>query len=291
MMKKICYFAIIMACLVSCNENGQVVPEAEDATSSKVETGDVFNITSSTAIITGSTKIDLSDYQDVAFGVMYSDREQELSSRKGVRNEAPYLNGEVFEVEIRGLKPQTTYYYCAWLLLNGKQYEYGDIKSFNTISLLEDPTKENGHSYVDLGLSVKWATTNMGADNPEEYGDYIASSHRDIAKETWGGAWRLPTMSEFEELVEHCTWSWTMQNRVNGYKITSNIEGYTDRNIFLPAAGHMDNDGTIDDESEEPWYWTKESWGSYQMCFYLYANGEHYGWASPDKCPARPVCP
>ena len=82
-----------------------------------------------------------------------------------------------------------------------------------------------------------------------------------------------------------------MQNRVNGYKITSNIEGYTDRNIFLPAAGNMDNDGTIDDESEEPWYWTNEYLGSYQRCFYLYANGEHYGWAYPDKCPARPVCP
>ena len=132
-MKKIYYFAIIMACLVSCNENGQVVPEAEDATSRKVETGDVFNITSSTAIITGSTKIDLSDYQDVAFGVMYSDNKDELSARKGNSNEAPYLNGKEFEVEIKGLKPQTVYYYCAWLFLNGKQYEYGDIKQFETL--------------------------------------------------------------------------------------------------------------------------------------------------------------
>ena len=132
-MKKIYYFAIIMVCLVSCNENGQVVPEAEDATSHKVATGDVFNITSSTAVITGSTKIDLSDYQDVAFGVMYSDNMDELSARKGNRNEAPYLNGQEFEVEIKGLKPQTVYYYCAWLFLNGKQYEYGDIKQFETL--------------------------------------------------------------------------------------------------------------------------------------------------------------
>ena len=132
-MKKIYYFAIIMACLVSCNENGQVVPEAEDATSRKVATGDVFNITSSTAVITGSTKIDLSDYQDVTFGVMYSDNKDELSARRGNRNEAPYLNGQEFEVEIKGLKPQTVYYYCAWLFLNGKQYEYGDIKQFETL--------------------------------------------------------------------------------------------------------------------------------------------------------------
>lgn len=142
-MNKIYYFAIcVMACLVSCNpnggvlpepDNGDVVPGTEDATSRKVATGDVFNITSSTAVITGSTKIDLSDYQDVAFGVMYSDNKDELSARRGNRNEAPYLNGQEFEVEIKGLKPQTVYYYCAWLFLNGKQYEYGDIKQFETL--------------------------------------------------------------------------------------------------------------------------------------------------------------
>ena len=31
-----------------------------------------------------------------------------------------------------------------------------------------------GHKYVDLGLSVKWATCNVGATKPEEYGDYFA---------------------------------------------------------------------------------------------------------------------
>ena len=33
---------------------------------------------------------------------------------------------------------------------------------------------ENGHGYVDLGLSTMWATCNVGADNPVEYGDYFA---------------------------------------------------------------------------------------------------------------------
>ena len=37
--------------------------------------------------------------------------------------------------------------------------------------------KQNGGAYdgyVDLGLSVKWATCNLGANSPEEYGDYYA---------------------------------------------------------------------------------------------------------------------
>ena len=34
----------------------------------------------------------------------------------------------------------------------------------------------NGHEYVDLGLpsGTLWATCNVGADNPEDYGDYFA---------------------------------------------------------------------------------------------------------------------
>ena len=32
----------------------------------------------------------------------------------------------------------------------------------------------NGHEYVDLGLSVMWATCNVGAESPEDYGDYFA---------------------------------------------------------------------------------------------------------------------
>ena len=32
----------------------------------------------------------------------------------------------------------------------------------------------NGHKYVDLGLSVKWATCNVGASSPTDYGDYFA---------------------------------------------------------------------------------------------------------------------
>lgn len=134
-MKKVILLAIIALAFsfVSCEQNGQHVSEVEDATSRKVETENVYDLTATTAIIIGSINIDISEYHDVAFGVMYSDNKEELSARKGNRNEAPYLNGKEFEVEIKGLKPQTMYYYCAWLFLNGKQYEYGDIKQFETL--------------------------------------------------------------------------------------------------------------------------------------------------------------
>ena len=140
-----------------------------------------------------------------------------------------------------------------------------------------DKTDLNGHEAVDLGLSVKWATCNVGASSPEEYGGYYAwgeteekdyydwSTYKycngssstltkyctssyygtvdnktvldpedDVAHVKWGGSWRMPTSDEINELFNNCSWTWTIQNGVNGYVITSESNG---NSIFLPAAG------------------------------------------------------
>ena len=136
---------------------------------------------------------------------------------------------------------------------------------------------------VDLGLSVKWASINVGASYPWEYGDYFAwgeveakddyswstykwcmngSSNQltkycnksnygyngftdgktaldpedDVATVNWGGSWRIPTLTECQELYDSCTWEWTTLNGVYGRKIISRKGGYTDKWIFLPAA-------------------------------------------------------
>ena len=143
------------------------------------------------------------------------------------------------------------------------------------------PNTHNGHEYVDLGLpsGLKWATCNVGATTPEEYGDYFAwgetspkdyydwSTYKycnadlfsmtkycvdsylgtvdnktsleltdDAARVNWGGKWRMPTRAEQDELrnTSNCTWTWITQNGVNGYKVTSKVNG---NSIFLPAAG------------------------------------------------------
>ena len=113
---------------------------------------------------------------------------------------------------------------------------------------------------VDLGLpsGTKWANMNVGANKPEDFGDYFAwgettpkSSYtssnysyssnpttlpldRDAAYTNWGTSWRMPTDAELEELKDNCTWTWTTQNGVKGYKVTSKTNG---NSIFLPAAG------------------------------------------------------
>lgn len=119
----------------------------------------------------------------------------------------------------------------------------------------------DGHDYVDMGLSVKWATCNVGADSPEDYGNYYAwgetitkssytkdnsktygmnlndiggDSSYDAAAVNWGSKWRLPSREEFKELRDNCDWVWTIRNGVKGYEVKSKRNGNT---IFLPAAG------------------------------------------------------
>lgn len=64
----------------------------------------------------------------------------------------------------------------------------------------------------------------------------------DAAHVNWGGDWRMPTKSEFEEFseIENCTWTWTTINGVNGYKIVSKKTGFDGNWIFLPAAGYRE---------------------------------------------------
>ena len=93
----------------------------------------------------------------------------------------------------------------------------------------------NGHECVDLGLpsGLKWATCNVGASLPGQFGDYFRDWCDADAVLSWGKGWRMPTKDEFQELINKCKWEWTAQDYHHGYKVT----GPNGKSIFLPAAG------------------------------------------------------
>ena len=66
----------------------------------------------------------------------------------------------------------------------------------------------NGVEAVDLGLSVKWASFNIGnVSVPQNSGIGIKTNFEgDCAQRFWGGSWRMPTEEEFQELIEKCEW-------------------------------------------------------------------------------------
>ena len=126
----------------------------------------------------------------------------------------------------------------------------------------EELLKDKEHlTWVDLGLSVKWASGNLGADCPEGAGMYFAwgetlpktsydvenslawhqdfyditgSQRYDAAHVHWGREARIPTANEFKELVDRCSWKNVTMNGVNGMQVT----GPNGNKIFLPAAGY-----------------------------------------------------
>lgn len=206
-----------------------------------------------------------------------------------------------------------------------------------TLEVVVKAPQPGEHGYVDLGLpsGLKWATCNVGANAPEEYGYYFAwgevepkttynwSTYKycvdnydnltkycsqsgygnngftdsktvldpedDAATVNWGGAWRMPTKAEQDELREKCTWVWTSQNGVNGYKVT----GPNGNSIFLPAAGDM-LEGDLSVDGSWGYYWSSSLYaGSPDGAYYAYFDLGYVGWDYLSRyygLAVRPVC-
>ena len=148
---------------------------------------------------------------------------------------------------------------------NAAQVVRNTIKSFRPVEVTVGGGDE--HAYVDLGLpsGLLWATCNVGATAPEEYGDYFAwgetapkdsyteanytysdnpfklPSDHDAATANWGGNWRMPTRLELQELYNNTTMTWTQQGGVNGRLFTAS----NGNSLFLPAAGYRDGTSLI----------------------------------------------
>ena len=68
----------------------------------------------------------------------------------------------------------------------------------------------------------------------------------DVAQVKLGGGWRMPTKEEMADLLQFCKWSWKSDyegSGVSGFVVTSLVEGFEDKSIFLPTAGYTGNVG------------------------------------------------
>ena len=131
----------------------------------------------------------------------------------------------------------------------------GDVPLSNDAKI-EIKLQLESSRFVDLGLSVKWASCNIGASVPEEFGSYYAwgetetkaqynsSTYKgyigDVASVLLGENAHIPTKDESQELIDQCAWKWEEINGIHGYRIKSNVKGFEDISIFLPAAGSID---------------------------------------------------
>ena len=156
--------------------------------------------------------------------------------------------------------------------------------------------QEEKMEMVDLGLSVKWASKNLGAktaerpgillawgelntklqhysENYEYYnsryscldiGSDISGTQYDAAYSQSGGKYRMPTRAEMEELIERCTITNEIVNGIDGFR----VKGPNGNTIFIPASGYKSyemgyqfaSDYTLDNRCG--FYWTSEPYNS-----------------------------
>lgn len=231
----------------------------------KVETRDPISVDYTSAVIKGVVNIDVSAYKKVEFGVLYSEYTINLYDAK--RKSTNILSGKEFTVKLDKLNPGARYNYKAYILLDGEKYELGNQKEFITKFDYIPSGVYRRHEYIDLGLSVMWATKNVGAVSPEDYGDYYAwgetktkscynqstyvyslnpkilNIYADAAYMNWGGNWRMPTREEIEELENNCVFTKMSYNGVKGCMVTSKI---TYNSIFFPFAAWKNDNGAED---------------------------------------------
>ena len=260
-------------------------PEEKPAAQyAKVTTSEVTDITSSSATCGGNVTTD-NGSAVTAKGICWSTSQNPTIEDNKTTD--GYGVGS-FTSQIPNLVPNTQYYVRAYAI-NEVGTVYGEERIFTTLLAYSPATgTSNGYGYVDLGLSVKWATCNVGASSPEEYGDYFAcgetttketydydncptyglstselqsqgyidnegnlTAQYDAATANWGGTWRMPTYDELNELNTQCTWEWINTNDFKGYKVT----GPNGNSIFLPAAGYR-NGSSLDDAGSRGYCWS-----------------------------------
>ncbi|MBQ2969097.1 MAG: Ig-like domain-containing protein [Bacteroidaceae bacterium] len=194
--------------------------------------------------------------------------------------------------------------------------DFPDIKATCLVTVVN----ANGHAYVDLGLTsgTLWATMNVGATSPEDYGDYFAwgevtgydkgktsfswSTYKycngssssmtkyctsssygtvdnktelelsdDAARHNWEGSWRMPSKEQFKELYDECTWTWTTQSGVSGYRVSSKKNA---NSLFLPAAGFRDT--SLYYAGSYGYYWSRSlGSGNSSYAYGLYFNSSY----------------
>ena len=309
------------------NNNGTSYGEQKSFTTGanlpSVTTSDPTNVSSTTATVGGNVTSD-GGAAVTERGVVYSTSQNPTTSSS--KKTSGSGTGS-FSVSLSGLSKGTTYYVRAYAV-NSKGTSYGEQKSFATKN---SSGSVNGYDYVDLGLSVKWATCNVGADSPEDYGDYFAWGETK-PKSTYKWSTYEWCQGSTTTLTKYCTYSsygkvdnktqldlsddaaranwggsWRMpthdeltelREKCSWTGTTQNgVEGYkvtsktNGNSIFLPAAGYRYN-SSLYDAGSYGYYWSSSLYTvSPNDARFVYFDSSRVDWNFSSRYYGRSVRP
>ena len=152
------------------------------------------------------------------------------------------------------------------------------------------------------GRSFDWTTYKWGNGGNGQLTKYCTKSSAgtvdnirmlypedDAAHVKWGGAWYMPTSTEFDELLSNTTSELTTVNGVKGCKFTAS----NGNSIFLPAAGYRSN-SILENQGEVCCYWSSSLHTSNSRNargYYCLDNDSGAGAGSYFRCSGRLVRP
>lgn len=189
--------------------------------------------------------------------------------------------------------------------------------------------KPEFHQYVDLGLpsGLKWATCNIGADRPEDYGDYFAwatskpyytEGHSNDAQcQSWEAGMSGYNMTSYNsrnnEFVSHggdaatANWGelWRTPTKAEQDELRDNctctwitqngvrgikVTGTNGNSIFLPAAGFR-RGRNLCEVGRSGYYWSSplSTLKADDCGYHLCFDAKGYGWGYDNRCLGRPV--
>ena len=228
-------------------------------TDGAIATADAASITEVSVKLSGTFTLEPSESDAVVKAFRISLDESTVADEGRLYESADTTNS--YSLTVDGLVPGQTYYFVAYSTVNSEEY-IGDVKSFTT--------ETQRYEFVDLGLSVDWATCNVGAtestkagglfgfgditlfETSTNAGDYasvdIQGTENDIAY-LISTDYLTPTQEQWEELVENTTQTFS----TSGVTFTAS----NGNSIFLPFTGSREGDETTDEDSFGG-YWSSD---------------------------------
>ena len=167
---------------------------------------------------------------------------------------------------------------------------YGDFYAWGELEDKEEYTWENyrfrtgGSGEEDVMLSKYNSAEKHGVVDQK----LALDPEDDVARVRLGGKWRMPTIKEFQELIDSCEWTWTNKRGVLGYKVESRVNG---NSIFLPSTGYRYKKG-LHGEGYGGYYWSSVTHGSSSSkANRLFFNPNKKGPGLYYRCFGQPVRP
>lgn len=154
---------------------------------------------------------------------------------------------------------------------------YGDYFAWGeTSSKLNVPYEWSSYKWCN-GSSTSLTKYNTSSSYGTVDNKTTLDPEDDVAHVILGGSWRVPTFFEWVELLDNCTWTWTNDYNgtgVAGKIVTSNVEGYKDKSIFLPAAGLRDGTNLYYAGSSGYYFWSPSLPDDPSGAWYFYFDSD-----------------